>query len=817
MNDFMNNNINLLNQLHEARAESYFALTTILITIAVFSAGLISGNKKSIEKRMMVKKLPIKQVIFTAMMITILLWVEPLFNNNLIIEVIIDFGIIYSFIDTGLLLRNTIELSSNDLKYMKELDSFITNRTRDIEKKNNDNKKICDKKMINEKLVKYNCKIDEENKWFLSDEYASLKSNFEGFVKDINWRNLPKKTNDEQDVESTLYLNNIVGRYVENGEEIGSCNRRFKKQYIDMEKYFVINKKTEYYIKQYNEIINYYFQQADKDISSFDNNNTLKNYYLLLSQNNYRRVISLFNSQIKEHFYKINNNVPRLTKYHYFLKGIRRICLENDDSHSYETIDEYVMLYYYLFLKKADREQVSIIKSAISTLLYSLRYYNNIYYDYSLSNILKLLFWEIKDEKYELIYYLIKDNYVLFNRYDANDKNINVCNQAFFAGLIKALFTIKKRGCSNRTSELIDKIYNYIKTEIDKPDGIELIHNYKQIEIIAPSIYKVMDNCEMHIDEHEDGAKFSVNEITENELLMYLFDVFNCVYFDPKSYKKEIYQKEDKYFYLELKKIYNESDIKKQIPDNNIEKGNIIDFINYAIEECQKIEHEYLKSAKIKNEILIDFEKNVFANSFSIKSILSQLKTNNKIIFQPLESKDELKSITYIPREFFIQYDIFKELLIDHYRDYFTYFIINKYYKYINENFPSYNNVEEVESLVNENYKYIIIMNENLYFDKYFHLVQNDFIKVNNINIPCYCESSEIIGIKLINVDNLPELLIDSKSIDSNRINILATHFDLSDNEVKRKEILNHSQSKTKEDSLVIKVLYEFKTKIKIN
>ena len=86
----------------------------------------------------------------------------------------------------------------------------------------------------------------ETGNFLFKEEYVGLLANFDGLVKNINKSGLPKKNFNSVGIEedSILYIDNVLGRYINKGDIVCYCSKRHENVYQDTSKYFRIDRKV---------------------------------------------------------------------------------------------------------------------------------------------------------------------------------------------------------------------------------------------------------------------------------------------------------------------------------------------------------------------------------------------------------------------------------------------------------------------------------------------------------------------------------------------------------------------------------------------
>lgn len=816
------------------RQETYFSLTSILVSIAIFSAGLLTVKKKGIEKRMIAKVLPFKKTICFSIVLIIAFWIEKniakSYTSNFVLtmEALFNIAILYSYALTICLMVETVKLTSDDIYYSNTLKKYIENQTEKAEKESFeiDKKYKVDDVIFSDKLKNTNCIIHNCGDFLFKDEYVGLLANFNGLVTDINKKGLPKRKMNSKEIghDSILYIDNIIGRYIRKGEIVCYCNRQDEVLYRNTRKYYKINEDYYPYNRRFEEIIDCLFSNAKMANGVFDKDNNIKEYVIFLYDSKSKKAIDFLIVKITDYYYEIKNNEINLKYYYYFIRSIRQYALKYDDFVTYKALDDLIMNCYYLFIQADGSEDKAYdIKTSYSMQLYELKSKSGNYYDYTLSNFLKLIYYQIRDRRYGIIKQFIEENYTIFDRYEIKNEEIHIINLAFICGLVKGLLTKLSESNSNDVEEIEDvkKIFECISSEEHYHDGVELVERYRKISQLSPSVYQVSHNCEMYIENQKNGAKFSVYEVGDVDLLVNIINLFYCVVFIKQKYEPIEYKKEDKYFFEQLKNKVNNYQNDNSLIRNVLDYKMIEEYLSDAIAKCEKDEHEYIVSATINSEYYNLFLDEVRKEAYKKEDLLKILDEKSKIKYGDYDFDNKLSISCYLHRQLFFDYNAYKNLLVDPFRSIFTSAIIERYCTYINDNFPSYDSIEELDCVLFEDDDYLIFINNNLYYTKYFSVFsRGNTVSIKEKEIECYHESDDIVGIKAIKIGDLPTIYVDAQRNinDQEHVSdgIYAILYDLANDEEKRNEILKNSKN-VNENLLLTKVLFNAMMNVKID
>ena len=159
-------------------------------------------------------------------------------------------------------------------------------------------------------------------------------------------------------------------------------------------------------------------------------------------------------------------------------------------------------------------------------------------------------------------------------------------------------------------------------------------------------------------DSHKYKNSWSTTPIELNEVLKCLVYMFNISYFDLTTINEEDINREEKYKFERLLKLFESSTYVKLEKKYNYEKrqkNTAIKLLTKVIDIANKKEIEYEKRAEIDKEKLNKFKENILKNSEKKSEI-------EKLIYQlgrTKESDEKLKRTfgisQLIPRNWFIK------------------------------------------------------------------------------------------------------------------------------------------------------------------
>lgn len=791
------------------RESTYFSLLSILISVAIFAADLLKNDKKSIEKRMIVSNLPIRMAIIIPIITIFLLWfsniekiekVHPVANN--IYQIVIDVLILVSYYNSALLIWKAINFSSNETYYDKNLKQYIEKQETQINKetKKSEQKYRISDAEFDQLLHNLNCKRFEKYDFMFNENKVAISANFNGLIRKLSINILDKYCNKPIQDEETLYLRNCLGEYINKGDIIAYCNRKYEKIYRDIDKFFIIDKEYEPFQRRYAEINDLLFDKAPISNGVFDSDNYINHNLDYLFFNKCFTGKDILIDKVISKLYENEENIVFINQYRHFIKGLMRTAMKYDDINAYFELNNAWNTCNYIRLKKEEDRLIDDYLQYINYDIYSLKHKDIRFYDACMSIHLKFVYLLIKNGKYNRIYEILKSNHAIYDTDDTEE--ISLVNLSFICGVIKGLF-YKKTNENN--GDNVDRIINSIGEDVSYFEGSQFINEYKKIEKCIYT-YRVLDNCDFYIENHKNGEIFSIDSIDNISLLLQILDLFNIYFFDKNKYEKQEYFKEDKVYYSLLFKA-----IKEDSNNNCVslkEKSNIEEYINFAYNQSSIKEEEYIKEYKIDNKQLNVIKDDIKEIIVETNQLLSFLNENHLIVKKTKNNKKSMTFSKLIPRKDIVDYENNKDFILYQFRGLFSNAIINSYCNIINNKFKSYNTIEEFSGNIS-NDDYVIFINEEIYYEKLMSKIVNNRIKINENKYRCFQHLKNIVNIIPVKCSDLPYIYINDydNQISNIRNSCLIDVYDISNNDSVRKEFINEFKDKYSEEKLKSYVL----------
>lgn len=815
----------------------FIGITGILIAVVIFIAELMKDQDNDLYKRVILEKTDIKFNISFIIYVFSYIFICNFFDYNN--EKFVFLNIIYivtRIILIALIIRcalNTIKTFYISLKFNsendyfnEELDKYIKNRIIKINEDTNRKSIPNVKKYIKEfnDFIDNQC-IYSNDLSFLekNDEYEPIYPTTNGIIKKYDYKmlnalansyieekiNLPNYNFDD---EHLVLIVNLIGKKTNKKTPLFYCKKSDLKIFKELSEY-VIYYDNRVYINEELNLINkslVNFAASYTYPYAFDDNNRLYNYYDFLYKNNLVEIKSLALEQLREYYISIYKNYYKNSQFTKFLNKLSYLSYKNHCYEDYSFINNIELFLYYqqLSIEKVDIKGISyyFANNVFRYNFYSIKENEDIrYYDNLLAMLFKFMMYLMKNDLYDGIDVLLSNISLETVNYKDNDLDkYDILKFQFCCGIIYGLIMLSNNDkLDNIENEKIKKIINYFsRCFINLYDVWETIICFKKYYSMSSCIHDAYEHFDFDFIEHKYKNSWVGFGINEREILKEFIILFNINFAEKESINLNDITREDKYFYQDLLKIFEESSHTKLecYMNINYNKTATIEMLNYVLKISNEKEKEYNRKHKLKQEKIEKFREEFNKKLHEENPLINLLRTCKKI-----ENNEKKLTKVYginqlIPREIFFE-DVggFESIAIsyaDTMLDGITKEYIRKIDRFVN---VSSNTFEKILNSLEDIDDYIILTNylSRTILKKYSYDYNNSTIKFNGklidvINI------SNVNCIYVLNKLSLPKLQLCKFSDEWNKKFIYNSLFfeliDCSNNEHIRKELINHSK-----------------------
>jgi len=839
LHEFLLNVSYILNS--DIRRDIFIGVTGLMVAIIIFIAEVISNKKYELEKRVILSKTNIINNMKFCIFIYFAMFISSIVKCSydspteivymqcdtiyIILQLSINVLILVFMYRTFKIFKISVKLNIDKEYFNKELDSYVNNRSMEIEndasKKSLKNIKKLKQDFENYLKNKNNLSNDASGVGFSEESYIPIYTNKRGIIKNYNYKKIDSIVDSIDNVsneETKDYLPNNepifvftrqIGEKVEKNSIVGYCLKGYKKYFKDFSNCIVYDENSMYIgdeIKLINENL-LEFANNFSEPDDFDDNNKLFNYFNYLYQNDLNGVRKFSIYQLEETARIVYKDKYKNNKYAVFLNRISSLAYSNDNYDEYQQISRLIFFLYYQQLKIDGNDTKKVTYNFANNYFkydyFSIKKNSDIrFYDELMSNLLRFICVLIREKKFDEISILFKNILLDHDRHINDDfDEKDVLNLQFATGIIQCLIMlIDKNNVSDEDKKEILNIINWSRQYfINTYDAWQIVMNFKKYCNKKTSIQDVYNYLEFDFIDHEYSSSWGGWHIDDKIILKELLCAFKirAVFKDSINYDE--ITKNDKYYFKNLLEMISSTEKTKfeQELNLNINYGNLAESLELVISDAEKKEKEYIKNNRLEKDKLKNFERIIKEKALKSNELEDYLHDLNKIEKIDFKIKRVCGINQLIPRDIFFEDCGGYESIADQFGDVFE---LAKEKEFINKidsiSKLAQNNVNEVISKTNNIEDYLLITgylncdNINNY-DGY-----SDFILINDKKLEIM-KFPQIKNIYLIEKRYLPKLQYCDFDDDFNKKNIQnSLYYELNDcskDEKMRNEIIGKS------------------------
>ena len=831
---FMNKNI-FLKLDTSLRLDAYIGVLSILVAIVIFIVELVKDSDKvsEFQKRFILNATNIKKTTIVSLVILmfyflkqILVYDENILDDNLLInityfifEIILNYFIIKSIINTIRLFTKTIKLNSDSDYYYKEYNLYVKKCLDSINRKNISN---TSKKMNNNRFKKF---MDTNEKYFSSNKEDYKESNFtlikstkSGIFKCYS-TNVLQSISDKIDEsllkrkEQTLDNDPVVillvnpGDKLNHGVSIAYLRNDFLSIANDVRESVILQDSIPFQDNDLNLILNdLYSFTLDKKNNSFKDLTMLMDFYNYLYQKNMSKVLCLAYEYIRE-LLPLCEDLEQNKKMVRILNVLLSIAYANEDYEYYKMLSSFMYYCYKRQLSKTDdiRDTIySYTNEAFRYEYYSLKKNNDkSYFDVMMSNVLNIVFDLLELKEFDAICDIFENVYFehVNYRFDSSEElnEYDIVKLQFTFGFIYSLIILHSK--SKFTEEdipSIKRIISYIKNNFvdvyDVEDAIYYFKKYFNYYSNVEEVYERLDFRYVNKKYRNSWSGICIDYIFVLKSFLYLFNI-NFASDDIRH--STLISRNEKYYYERLISIISEKEKNNSIESFlkiNYNESTALKKINNLLEKSKLDEEEYIREHDIQPDKFKQFYNLLIKKITDGSNLYNYLKKNKKIINSKEVSKKMLGFNQVIDRDIFFEDVYGVETLADSYAHSMNIGISKEYIDKIDEK-------SVVCSTPFEEYIKNMEEDNNIILTSPFNLRTMNIYDYNKGKIEINGKQIDVIlepkakHIYIMNKHNVPSICyrkIDEKGL-LKKNNIYYKIIDCSKDDSVRKDIINSS------------------------
>ena len=825
----------------DIRRDIYIGITGLTVAIIIFVADVISNKKYEIEKRVILTKTEIIKNMKTCILICFMMLISSMVKcsydnptNDLYIEcdplyitlqMLINVLILRFMYKTFVIFKSSVRLNTDKEYFNKELDNYVYNRSLIFEKKASKKsfKNIKKLKKDFEGYIKHKKILSYDMlKFELSEElYVPIHADKRGTIKSYNYKkidsmieNIGNISNEEvkdyiKENECIFIFAKKIGEKVEKNGIVAYCLKGYKKYFEDFSNCIVYDENSVYIEDEIKLILKNLFELANdySEPNDFDENRKLFNYLNYLYKNNLDGVRSYFIYQLEETARIVYKDKYKNLRYAIFLNSISSLAYDNDNYDEYKKIS--ILIYYLFFqqLKIDDNDNKMVAYNYANHYFkydyFSIKKNSDIrFYDDLMSNLLRFICVLIREKDFEVLKILLNNITLDYDRSYTDDfDEKDILDFQFAIGIIQCLvLLVEKKEISNEDKKEILYIIDWTRRFfINTYDAWLIIMNFKKYYSQKSSIQYVYEHLEFDFIDHKYLSSWSCFLIDKNIILKELLCAFkiSAVFKDSINYDE--ITKDDKYYFDNLLKLISTSKKTKFEQELNINhiNSNLIESLQLVIQDASNKEREYIKSNKLNNNKVKEFEKIIKENALKNTELEDYLNELNKIEKIDLKIKSVCGSNQLIPRDVFFKDYVGHDGIAKQFGDIFETTKEKEFVKKIDGiSEESKDNINDVlKKIVNiEDYLLITSYMSSRIINEYDGF--SDYISINGQKMKIM-RFSQINNIYLIEKKYLPKLQYCDFDDNYNKKNIVGSLYyeltDCSKDKKLRDEIINKS------------------------
>lgn len=770
----------------------YIGISTVIISVTIFSAEFIKSDKPDIEKKMLHKEIPVIRLIILVLFTLFIYFLKAIFFKfkyiYLVLAILTTSLEIYSIGVAFTVIFNTMNISMNATRFSEKMHEYIIDNTEKINKKDKDTR-IIDNDINHNSQIK----IFNNSNNIDKDKFKEIVADSNGMMLGI------KRDIKNVGYETEILIKNLIGKYCKKGSVIGYYSINSKEK-ISADDIFIFDKNYISSKDAYEEIVDYLFN-ISTFIDSLDEDNKIYDYYSTVCERGYDEIEKMISNRIYEIYFGYKSKIDSIDLFISFVTRIKDVALLYKKSESYELLQGVICNYFFELIDN-HKEITEKIQFLYMYRLSKLKDKKHKYYDTTMASLLDIFLYLIKKEKYSDVCLLINEYSYMFNIEDEAEqiRKINLC---FLMGIVKAVFYLYFHNRDHKNEYM--NILNTIKDNFYIFDGSEIIFDYLYIIKNKTKIGVVLDYCWDRFEEHRPGIIYDVINIKEMDFLMIFLDVMNAVFFDKRKPDYFNENKNDKFRFEEMGNIYKKGKITYYFVDYLLHFNKNTNFYDEYLRDIlgyyKHLEEEYIENTEIDPKVQEKFVEELNNESLTNNMFYKYMLENNKITFNEKKPNSKYVLKAFISRDFFFKNGFPLEQLVDNIHSEFLNIIFSMYCEKIKNTFDTYTDIADFPTE-----KGLTIINSDLYYKYYYS-------RKKEIDVVGCIPSRFIEGFIFIPIDKIPNLCIISHTKNETFVidkNVIFT--DLSkDNDRRKKESKNIDEEKKLKGKMLIEI------KIKIN
>ena len=657
-------NTNVFEHLNvSVRIDAFIGIVGVLVAIVIFIAETMNDNKVETQKRFILEKTKMKDIMTFSIIILALCILKEIIPYDkecaevfkiifFVMELLLNTFICCSIWLTIKLFGIAIKLNTNSDYFNTEYDKYIEKRLTEI---HNKNIKFSNKKLKNESIHKF---IKENKKYFCLDlenldDYIAVKANKSGIFKSYSCRTLQAIIDkiDEENRKSKelivytkplILLNLKGGEKINRGVTIAYCQKNVLTYADSIRNSCLLNDSIPFQDNEINLIINDLFSLAEIDMEdNFDYNSRLFNYYNFLYKNDMRSLLDISYEHIRKIYIKCYSEIHKNEELANFLSSLISLAYSNEDYERYRFLSNYI---YYCYAEQLElTDDIRKTSYEFTNSLFRYDYYSikensdSIYFDTLLSTLMNFLFDLIMRKEFKAINDLFHNIIFDYNcSIDGEPDSYDIIKMQFSFGFIYGMIILANKDIfTDDDKKSLKKLINYIKNNfVDVYSQNDAIEYFKKYYNLNSNVRDAFFHFDIKFVNKEYRNSWSGIHVDDIFILKEYIYVFGIDYSNSKDIDSVLISKDNKFFYERLLEIVKSEEKSKLelILDINSNKKSLIELLEILVEDCKKSEIEFIKKNKISVEKTRKFKDIIFEQIEEGNELTKYLKANNKYL-----------------------------------------------------------------------------------------------------------------------------------------------------------------------------------------
>ena len=673
----------------DVRRDIYIGVTGLIIAIIIFIAEVISNKKLEIEKKTILQKTKIKENMVFCIFIYFVMYLSSIINSTytdleeqyftcdllfVLLQIIINIMIVVFMYKTIKMFMIALKLNSDNDYFSEEVDKYIYGRTKEIEEKADKISlgDIREKKRIFKEYIKNNKKISDKvlEVGFRDDYYAPIYSKKSGIISNYKYKKidsvLEEFTNFNKIDKPCIYISKEIGEKVSKNTIIGYCKKDFLFLFKDFSDLLQYDKNSSY-IDDEIDLINSNLSTialSYEEPFDFDDNDKLLNYIKYLYENNLYGIKIKMIAQLEEIFRAVYKDKNKNKRYIGFLNRISGLAFNYGDYDDFCCINNLIYNLYYVQLDfdGYDSRQVAY---DFSNNFFKFKYYevsrieDKRYYDNLMSYLFRIICKLLKSKNFKAIS-VIKNNITLKDNiaHSTAFGEVEIYDFQFVCGIIYCFVMMAEKNIiDDENISEIKNLISWLKYNIfSLCDAWDIIIKFKKYFNYHSNVQNAYNYFNFEFDDHEFLSSWSGGCIDDRKILKGLLVSFNTHFLRKDEINLNNISKDDKNYYEGLVNIIS-SDFKyDKIINKKFRKNEILDALNFVIENSKEKEDLFLKTNSLNPEKVYNFEIEIKKAILKKSDLVSYLDEIGKVGCSKAKLKITFGINQFIDRELFFDY-----------------------------------------------------------------------------------------------------------------------------------------------------------------